>query len=86
MGGGRTGGTNGAHPNEAQSAGCARNDLHCLADLCAGRFGMQFLRSSNVGTPRQAGGSPVKKLYEYVKFSSLGKPQSASGIGPEKRL
>ncbi|TYH68981.1 hypothetical protein ES332_D05G025600v1 [Gossypium tomentosum] len=65
-------GTKGAHLNELQSTGLDKKDLHCAALLCKGLAGKQFLLSSNARKFKQTGGSPVKKLYENVKFCNLG--------------
>lgn len=56
------------HLNALQSTGFDKNDLHCPLGRCAGRPGKQFLRSLKSRTLKQAGGSPVKKLFENVKF------------------
>lgn len=66
------GGTNGLQLNELQSTGLDKNDLHCAALLCKGLEGKQFFLSSKSANPKQDGGSPVKKLYAYVKFSKFG--------------
>lgn len=67
-GGGGKAGMKGVHLKELQSTGLDKNDLHCLADLWAGLLGKQFLRSLKSGRLKHTGGSPVKKLYEKVKF------------------
>lgn len=59
-GGGGREGTKGAHRKEPQSTGLDRNDLHCAGNLCNGRFGRQFRRSSKSGSLKHDGGSPVK--------------------------
>lgn len=74
------------HLNALQSTGFDKNELHCPLGRCSGLPGKQFLRSSESGTPKHAGGSPVKKLFENVKFWSLGKSQILSGIFPERKL
>ncbi|KAF5187542.1 hypothetical protein FRX31_022871 [Thalictrum thalictroides] len=57
-----------------------------MADLCAGLPGKQFLLSSKSETRKHTGGSPVKKLYEYVKFCKLGSKQILEGMLPESIL
>ncbi|CBI28098.3 unnamed protein product, partial [Vitis vinifera] len=87
-GGGGVGkeGTKGEHLKELQSTGRDKNELHCPADLCSGLPGKQFLLSSKSAKPKHAGGSPVKKLYENVKFSRFGSLQILAGILPESIL
>lgn len=87
-GGGGAGreGTNPLHWKDPQSTGRDKNALHWPAERCAGRLGRQFLRSSKPGSAKHLGGSPVKKLYEKVKFSNLGSAQMLSGIFPESKL
>lgn len=85
-GGDGTGGANGAQWKELQRAGCCWNAAHCAGDRCAGRPGRQLTLSSNDGTLIHAGGSPVKKLYEKVKFCRRGSWQIEGGICPESRL
>lgn len=82
--GGRGAGTKGLHLNELQSTGLDKKDLHWAADRCAGLAGRQLRRSSKAARLRHTGGSPVKKLYENVKFSSLGSRQMLCGILPER--
>lgn len=85
-GGGGREGTKGAHRKELQSTGLDKNDLHCAGDLCNGLAGRQFLRSSKSGSLKHVGGSPVKKLYENVKFCNRGNEQMLAGIFPDSKL
>jgi len=74
------------HPNDLQSTGLDKNDAHSKSVFWNGLAGKQFLLSSEAGKPKHAGGSPVKKLSENVKFLRLGNIQILDGILPENIL
>lgn len=74
------------HPNDLQSTGLDKNDAHSTRVFWNGLAGKQFLLSSDAGKPKHAGGSPVKKLSENVKFLRLGNIQILDGILPENIL
>lgn len=74
------------HPNDLQSTGLDKNDAHSTRVFWNGLAGKQFLLSSDAGKPKHAGGSPVKKLSENVKFLRLGNIQILDGILPDNIL